>query len=82
MYIILLGVLRQLKGIVKKTAIGVSLIKGLDVGPKGPVLLSTMIKNELGLEKEVVVVMGANVASEVAMVSIQMNNIFIEFVIE
>ena len=62
------GVLRQLKGNVKKSAIGVSLIKGLDVGPQGPVLLSSMIQKELGLEKEVVVVMGANVASEVAMV--------------
>lgn len=64
-----LGVLRQLKGHIKSTAVGVSLIKGLDVGPTGPVLLSQMIQTELCLSKEVAVVMGANVASEVALVS-------------
>ena len=62
------GVLRQLKGNIKPSAIGVSLIKGLDVGPEGPIFLSSMIHEELSLEKEVAVVMGANVASEVALV--------------
>ena len=65
---LLLGVLNQLKGHVKTTAIGVSLIKGLHVGYDGPVLLSHMIKSELSLYNDVAVVMGANVASEVAMV--------------
>jgi glycerol-3-phosphate dehydrogenase (NAD+) len=64
------GVLRQLKGHVKSSAVGVSLIKGLDVGPNGPILLSQMIQTELGLKQEVAVVMGANVASEVAMVRV------------
>jgi glycerol-3-phosphate dehydrogenase (NAD+) len=64
------GVLRQLKGHVKSSAVGVSLIKGLDVGPNGPILLSQMIQTELDLRQEVAVVMGANVASEVAMVRV------------
>lgn len=64
----IIGVLKQLKGHVKSTAIGVSLIKGLHVGFEGPVLLSHMIKSELSLYNDVAVVMGANVASEVAMV--------------
>jgi glycerol-3-phosphate dehydrogenase len=65
---LLLGVLKQLKGHVKSTAIGVSLIKGLHVGFEGPELLSHMIKSELSLYNDVAVVMGANVASEVALV--------------
>jgi glycerol-3-phosphate dehydrogenase (NAD+) len=64
------GVLKQLKGHVKSSAIGVSLIKGLEVGPNGPILLSQMIQTELNLRQEVAVVMGANVASEVAMVRV------------
>jgi glycerol-3-phosphate dehydrogenase (NAD+) len=60
------GVLEKMRGSVKPNAIGVSLIKGLDVGPEGPRLLSKMIKDELALTREVAVVMGANVASEVA----------------
>eukprot|EP00596_Hydrurales_sp_CCMP1899_P008621 CAMPEP_0119034876 /NCGR_PEP_ID=MMETSP1177-20130426/1900_1 /TAXON_ID=2985 /ORGANISM="Ochromonas sp, Strain CCMP1899" /LENGTH=367 /DNA_ID=CAMNT_0006992677 /DNA_START=274 /DNA_END=1377 /DNA_ORIENTATION=- len=60
------GVLKQLKGHIKSSAIGVSLIKGLQVGPEGPVLLSNMIQSELNLERGVAVVMGANVANEVA----------------
>jgi glycerol-3-phosphate dehydrogenase (NAD+) len=66
----MLGVLKQLKGRVKSTAVGVSLIKGLEVGLNGPELLSQMIQKELALANEVAVVMGANVASEVAMVRI------------
>lgn len=54
----------------RSSAVGVSLIKGLDVGPNGPILLSQMIQTELGLKQEVAVVMGANVASEVAMVRV------------
>jgi glycerol-3-phosphate dehydrogenase (NAD+) len=60
------GLLKQLKGHVKADVLACSLCKGLDVGPEGPVLLSTMIKEELGLAKDVAVVMGANGANEVA----------------
>lgn len=58
-------VLAQMKGHIKSSAIGVSLIKGLKVGPEGPMLLSTMIQTELGLDNSVAVVMGANIANEV-----------------
>lgn len=71
----IIGVLKQLKGHVKSTAIGVSLIKGLHVGFEGPVLLSHMIKSELSLYNDVAVVMGANVASEVAMVMLYFSQI-------
>lgn len=60
------GVLGKLKGNVKGSAIGVSLIKGIQFTPDGPELFSNMIKNELNLE-HTAVVMGANVANEVAM---------------
>ena len=52
----LAGTLKQLKGHVKSDVIAVSLIKGLDVGTTGPVLLSSMIKSELSLTNDVVVV--------------------------
>lgn len=42
----------------------VSLIKGMDVAPSGPRLLSSMIEERLGIECGVL--MGANIASEVA----------------
>jgi glycerol-3-phosphate dehydrogenase (NAD+) len=60
------SVLAQMKGLVKPTAIAVSLIKGLNVGPEGPKLLSQIIHDELNLVTDVAVLMGANVASEVA----------------
>ena len=59
------GVLQTMRGHVKSSAVGVSLIKGLNVRESGPELLSEMIKKELGLS-EIAVIMGANVASEVA----------------
>merc|ERR1711871_402634 len=53
--------LQQLKGHVKEKAYGVSLIKGLYVSERGPVLISDMITNTLGLENsKVAVLMGAN----------------------
>lgn len=58
--------LKALHGHVKPSALGVSLIKGLEVNPTGPVLLSEMIREELCLTNPVAVVMGANVASDVA----------------
>jgi glycerol-3-phosphate dehydrogenase (NAD+) len=58
--------LDTMKGHVKSTAVVASLIKGLDVSPTGPKLLSEMIRSTLGLQKEVAVLMGANLASDVA----------------
>mmetsp|Transcript_18453 Transcript_18453/g.31018 ORF Transcript_18453/g.31018 Transcript_18453/m.31018 type:complete len:474 (+) Transcript_18453:80-1501(+) len=58
------GVLAKLKGNVKSSAIGVSLIKGIQFSPHGPELLSHKIQEELGLQR-IAVVMGANVASDV-----------------
>lgn len=59
------GVLNQLKGKVRKDATAVSLIKGIHLTKEGPQLISEKIKNELELIKTSVV-MGANVASDVA----------------
>jgi glycerol-3-phosphate dehydrogenase (NAD+) len=57
-------VLDSLKGKVKSGAVGLSLIKGLEVGPEGPKLLSEMIETSLALPP-VAVLMGANVAADV-----------------
>ncbi|KFV71209.1 Glycerol-3-phosphate dehydrogenase [NAD(+)], cytoplasmic, partial [Dryobates pubescens] len=54
----------QLKGHVKKEAVGMSLIKGVDEGPQGLRLISDIIHEKLGIEMSVL--MGANIASEVA----------------
>ncbi|NXP40215.1 GPDA dehydrogenase, partial [Leiothrix lutea] len=54
----------QLKGHVKKEAVGMSLIKGVDEGPDGLRLISDIIHEKLGIE--MTVLMGANIAKEVA----------------
>uniref|UniRef100_A0A8C8YPL8 Glycerol-3-phosphate dehydrogenase [NAD(+)] n=1 Tax=Prolemur simus TaxID=1328070 RepID=A0A8C8YPL8_PROSS len=54
----------QLKGHLKKNAIGISLIKGVDEGPNGLKLISEVIGERLGIPMSVL--MGANIASEVA----------------
>ncbi|XP_054253090.1 glycerol-3-phosphate dehydrogenase [NAD(+)], cytoplasmic isoform X2 [Indicator indicator] len=54
----------QLKGHVKKEAVGMSLIKGVDEGPNGLRLISDIIHEKLGIEMSVL--MGANIAAEVA----------------
>ncbi|KAJ7317874.1 hypothetical protein JRQ81_004036 [Phrynocephalus forsythii] len=54
----------QMKGHIKKDAIGVSLIKGVDEGPDGLKLISDIIREQLGIEMSVL--MGANIANEVA----------------
>jgi glycerol-3-phosphate dehydrogenase (NAD+) len=68
------NVVKRLQGHVKPTAIAVSLIKGIqyvnssigdDCHIIQPTLISDFIKNELQLEK-IAVLMGANVASDVA----------------
>jgi len=58
-------ILKDMQGHVKPSAIGVSLIKGVDFSETGPKLLSDQIKNELGLEHSAVM-MGANIASDIA----------------
>uniref|UniRef100_A0A8C1PIA1 Glycerol-3-phosphate dehydrogenase [NAD(+)] n=1 Tax=Cyprinus carpio TaxID=7962 RepID=A0A8C1PIA1_CYPCA len=54
----------QMKPHVKPGAIGISLIKGIDEGPDGLTLISDIIRSKL--EIEVSVLMGANIATEVA----------------
>ncbi|XP_014669663.1 PREDICTED: glycerol-3-phosphate dehydrogenase [NAD(+)], cytoplasmic-like isoform X1 [Priapulus caudatus] len=54
----------QLKGAVKSTAIGLSLIKGVDINETGLVLISSIIEDALAIP--VSVLMGANLANEVA----------------
>ncbi|MCJ8735502.1 hypothetical protein PDJAM_G00247770 [Pangasius djambal] len=54
----------QMKPHVKPGAIGISLIKGIDEGPSGLTLISDIIRGKLGLD--VSVLMGANIATEVA----------------
>uniref|UniRef100_UPI00193A3E07 glycerol-3-phosphate dehydrogenase [NAD(+)], cytoplasmic-like n=1 Tax=Styela clava TaxID=7725 RepID=UPI00193A3E07 len=54
----------QLKGQIKKDAIGISLIKGVDHSEKGLRLISSIIHESLGID--ISVLMGANIAREVA----------------
>ncbi|XP_040834882.1 glycerol-3-phosphate dehydrogenase [NAD(+)], cytoplasmic isoform X2 [Ochotona curzoniae] len=54
----------QLRGHLKAKTIGISLIKGVDEGPKGLKLISEVIGERLGIPMSVL--MGANIASEVA----------------
>uniref|UniRef100_A0A2K6RZ64 Glycerol-3-phosphate dehydrogenase [NAD(+)] n=1 Tax=Saimiri boliviensis boliviensis TaxID=39432 RepID=A0A2K6RZ64_SAIBB len=54
----------QLKGHLKANATGISLIKGVDEGPNGLKLISEVIGERLGISMSVL--MGANIASEVA----------------
>ncbi|XP_025025193.1 glycerol-3-phosphate dehydrogenase [NAD(+)], cytoplasmic isoform X1 [Python bivittatus] len=54
----------QMKEHIKKEAIGISLIKGVDEGPDGLKLISDIIREQLGIEMSVL--MGANIANEVA----------------
>ena len=57
-------VLDTMKDNIKSDAVGISLIKGLNIDENGPNLLSTMIQKKLGLSS-VAVLMGANVAADV-----------------
>ncbi|XP_064185573.1 glycerol-3-phosphate dehydrogenase [NAD(+)], cytoplasmic-like [Anguilla rostrata] len=54
----------QMKPHIKAGAMGISLIKGIDEGPDGLKLISEIIREKL--EIEVCVLMGANIANEVA----------------
>lgn len=55
---------RTLKGNIPEDAISISLIKGIDFNDQGVVLMSDIIKNELGID--VSVLSGANIANEIA----------------
>ena len=57
--------LESMKGKVKSSAIGVSLIKGVDFSGDRPQLLSEQIRTTLGLQN-IAVMMGANIASDIA----------------
>ncbi|XP_060786912.1 glycerol-3-phosphate dehydrogenase 1a isoform X2 [Neoarius graeffei] len=53
-----------IRGKIKPDALGMSLIKGVDEGPDGLRLISEVIRDKLGIS--VSVLMGANIANEVA----------------
>ncbi|KAI1892399.1 hypothetical protein AGOR_G00132960 [Albula goreensis] len=53
-----------IKDKIKKDALGLSLIKGVDEGPNGLKLISDVIQEKLGITMSVL--MGANIANEVA----------------
>lgn len=55
---------KQIFGKIKKTAVALSLIKGLDISDKGLDLISNVIRAELAID--CAVLMGANIAAEVA----------------
>ncbi|KAJ8385675.1 hypothetical protein AAFF_G00183880 [Aldrovandia affinis] len=54
----------QLAGSVSESARGITLIKGIDEGPEGLKLISDIIREKMGID--VSVLMGANIANEVA----------------
>lgn len=58
------GLCKSLKGKIKPTALGISLIKGLDISENGLQLISTVLRTELSIP--CAVLMGANIAPEVA----------------
>uniref|UniRef100_A0AAY4E9R3 Glycerol-3-phosphate dehydrogenase [NAD(+)] n=1 Tax=Denticeps clupeoides TaxID=299321 RepID=A0AAY4E9R3_9TELE len=54
----------EMVGCVSKNARGITLIKGIDEGPEGLKLISDIIREKMGID--VSVLMGANIANEVA----------------
>jgi glycerol-3-phosphate dehydrogenase (NAD+) len=58
------GIVRQIQGIVSPSAFAVSLTKGMRVRPEGPQLISELVRKELNIDCSVL--MGANIASEIA----------------
>lgn len=57
------GICRKLVGKIKTNAEAISLVKGMEVKPEGPRMISTLISEQLGINCSVL--MGANIASEV-----------------
>jgi glycerol-3-phosphate dehydrogenase (NAD+) len=58
------GIVRQIQGIISPSAFAVSLTKGMRVRPEGPQLISELVRKELNIDCSVL--MGANIASEIA----------------
>ncbi|KAM4793328.1 glycerol-3-phosphate dehydrogenase 1-like protein isoform 1-T1 [Cyanocitta cristata] len=54
----------EITGRVPRKALGITLIKGIDEGPEGLKLISDIIREKMGID--ISVLMGANIASEVA----------------
>ncbi|GAU29008.1 hypothetical protein TSUD_165260 [Trifolium subterraneum] len=59
------GICKQLVGKIRTDAEGISLVKGMEVKKEGPCMISTLISNQLGINCSVL--MGANIANEIAM---------------
>ncbi|KAM7506564.1 hypothetical protein LguiA_017017 [Lonicera macranthoides] len=58
------GICKRLVGKIKKDAEAISLIKGMEVKPEGPHMISAIISKQLGIN--CCVLMGANIANEIA----------------
>jgi glycerol-3-phosphate dehydrogenase (NAD+) len=58
------GIVRQIQGIISPGAFAVSLTKGMRVRPEGPQVISELVRKELNIDCSVL--MGANIASEIA----------------
>ncbi|XP_018482029.2 glycerol-3-phosphate dehydrogenase [NAD(+)] 1, chloroplastic-like [Raphanus sativus] len=59
------GICKQLKGKISGEVEAISLVKGMEVKKEGPCLISSLISKELGIN--CCVLMGANIANEIAM---------------
>ncbi|PNY13610.1 glycerol-3-phosphate dehydrogenase, partial [Trifolium pratense] len=59
------GICKRLVGKIRTDAEGISLVKGMEVKKEGPCLISTLISNQLRINCSVL--MGANIANEIAM---------------
>ncbi|KAJ8544980.1 hypothetical protein K7X08_017563 [Anisodus acutangulus] len=58
------GICKRLVGKIRKDAVAISLIKGMEVKREGPCMISTLISEVLGIS--CCVPMGANIANEIA----------------
>ncbi|WMV15218.1 hypothetical protein MTR67_008603 [Solanum verrucosum] len=58
------GICKRLIGKIRKDAVAISLIKGMEVKKEGPCMISTLISEILGIS--CCVLMGANIANEIA----------------
>ncbi|RZC59232.1 hypothetical protein C5167_006535 [Papaver somniferum] len=59
------GICKRLVGKIKGDAEAISLIKGMEVNPEGPQMISSLISKQLGVN--CCVLMGANIANEIAL---------------
>ena len=67
------GICKKLAGNIRQDAVGISLIKGMDLKPEGPNMVSKLIKDSLQID--CCVLMGANIANEVTEKCLAVNNI-------